>query len=200
MALEYILFVCKKVAGIWMEDNDNITTYKRSIIVYGRSEYPTHLQPYFACYDPLSYLLFFPNVHLPNKQFVTFEEDVVLIDILEKERNKRSMLTAFFELNQTDTEARQHLYKDIPKFYTWNKSTRKWNRRKQGKMRGRMGFANPAEGERFYLRVLLQHVKRPTGFDYLYTINDVLYITFRGAALERGLRMSSEYIILMYNY
>nr|GEZ10845.1 hypothetical protein [Tanacetum cinerariifolium] len=65
------------------------------------------------------------QVYLPNKQFITFEEDVVLTDILEKERNKRSMLTAFFELNQTDTEARQHLYKDISKFYTWNKSTRK---------------------------------------------------------------------------
>ncbi|GJX07282.1 hypothetical protein Tco_0195214 [Tanacetum coccineum] len=68
------------------------------------------------------------QVHLPNKQFVTFKEDDVLTDILKKERNKRSMLTAFFELNQTDTQARNHLYKDIPKFYTWNKSTRKWNR------------------------------------------------------------------------
>nr|GEX35590.1 hypothetical protein [Tanacetum cinerariifolium] len=90
------------------------------------------------------------------------------------------MLTAFFELNQTDTEARQHLYKDILKFYTWNKSTHKWNRQKQGKMIGRMVSANPVEGERFYLRILLQRVKGPTGFDYLYTINDVLYTTFPG--------------------
>nr|GEZ40520.1 hypothetical protein [Tanacetum cinerariifolium] len=134
------------------------------------------------------------QVHLPNKQFVTFEEDVVLTDILEKERNKRSMLTAFFELNQTDTEARQHLYKDILKFYRWNKSTRKWNRRKQGKMRGRMVSANPVKGEQFYLRVLLQHVKGPTGFDYLYTVNDVLYTTFRKAALERELIKSDDYI------
>ncbi|GJR89735.1 ATP-dependent DNA helicase PIF1 [Tanacetum coccineum] len=134
------------------------------------------------------------QVHLPNKQFVTFEEDDVLTDILEKERNKRTMLTAFFELNQTDTQARQHLYKYIPKFYTWNKSTRKWNRRKQGKMRGRMVSANPAEGERFYLRVLLQHVKGPTGFDYLYTVNGVLYTTFRRATLERGLIKSDDHI------
>ncbi|GJV52660.1 uncharacterized protein Tco_1448401 [Tanacetum coccineum] len=84
--------------------------------------------------------------------------------------------------------------KTLPKFYTWNKSTRKWNRRKQGKMRGRMVSNNPAEGERFYLRVLLQHVKGPTGFDYLYTINDVLYTTFRRAALERGLIKSDDYI------
>ncbi|GJW01131.1 ATP-dependent DNA helicase PIF1-like protein [Tanacetum coccineum] len=61
-------------------------------------------------------------------------------------------------------------------------------------MRGRMVSANPAEGERFYLRVLLQHVKGPTGFDYLYTVNDVLYTTFRRAALERGLIKSDDYI------
>ncbi|GJW67041.1 ATP-dependent DNA helicase PIF1-like protein [Tanacetum coccineum] len=61
-------------------------------------------------------------------------------------------------------------------------------------MRGRMVSANPAEGERFYLRVLLQHVKGPTRFDYLYTVNDVLYTTFRRAALERGLIKSDDYM------
>ncbi|GJX07281.1 hypothetical protein Tco_0195213 [Tanacetum coccineum] len=57
-----------------------------------------------------------------------------------------------------------------------------------------MVSANLAEREQFYLRVLLQHVKGPTGFDYLYTVNDVLYITFRRAALERGLIKSDDYI------
>nr|GEV96444.1 hypothetical protein [Tanacetum cinerariifolium] len=49
------------VTGIWVEGNENITTYKRSIIVYGRSEYPTQIHAYFACYDPLAYPMFFPN-------------------------------------------------------------------------------------------------------------------------------------------
>ncbi|GKC55967.1 ATP-dependent DNA helicase PIF1-like protein [Tanacetum coccineum] len=61
-------------------------------------------------------------------------------------------------------------------------------------MRGRIVSANPAEGERFYLRVLLQHVKGPIGFDYLYTVDDVLYTTFRRAALEMGLIKSDDYI------
>ncbi|XP_076937089.1 uncharacterized protein LOC143604518 [Bidens hawaiensis] len=51
----------QRVAGIWVEGNDNITTYKRSIVVYGRSEYSQNIQPYYCCYDPLSYPLFFPN-------------------------------------------------------------------------------------------------------------------------------------------
>nr|GEW73865.1 helicase-like protein [Tanacetum cinerariifolium]GEW73878.1 helicase-like protein [Tanacetum cinerariifolium] len=96
------------------------------------------------------------------KYVFKFTEDDELTDILEKERNKRSMLTAFFKLNQTDTQARQYLYKDIPKYYTWNKSTCKWS--------------------------------RPTGFDYLYMVNDVLYTTFHKAALEMGLIKSDDYI------
>nr|GEV01763.1 hypothetical protein [Tanacetum cinerariifolium] len=104
------------------------------------------------------------------------------------------MLTAFFELNNTDPNIRQYLYRDIPSYYPWNKSTRVWKRRKQGKMRGRMVSVNPAEGERFYLRVLLQHVKGPIGFDYLYMVDDVLYTMFRRAALERGLIKSDNYI------
>ncbi|KAJ9557870.1 hypothetical protein OSB04_012484 [Centaurea solstitialis] len=50
-----------EVAGIWIEGNDNITAYKRSIVVYGRSNYSKKIQPYFSCYDPLGYPLFFPN-------------------------------------------------------------------------------------------------------------------------------------------
>nr|GEU54854.1 hypothetical protein [Tanacetum cinerariifolium] len=265
-----------KVTGIWIEGNENITTYKRSIVLYGRSEYPTQIQAYFACYDPLSYLMFFPNgeagwhkriprvgvdirelvddddndgaedeeevcssiksvtyvfkyvykghdkqvvnaekdrdqvvneikrfqdaryvappkamwqiygflisniypsvmslqVHLLNNQFVRLREDDVLTNIIERERNKRSMLTAFFELNETNTSARQYLYKDIL----------------------RMVSANLTEGERFYLRVLLQNIKGPIGFDYLYTVNDVLYTTFHRAALEKGLIKSNIFI------
>nr|GEZ96214.1 hypothetical protein [Tanacetum cinerariifolium] len=65
---------------------------------------------------------------------------------------------------------------------------------KAREMRGRMVFANPAEGEQFYLRVLLQRVKGHTGFDFIYTINDVLYTTFRRVALKRGLIKSDDYI------
>ncbi|GJZ52509.1 ATP-dependent DNA helicase PIF1-like protein [Tanacetum coccineum] len=61
-------------------------------------------------------------------------------------------------------------------------------------MSGRMVSANLDEGERFYLRVLLLHVKRLTGFNYLYTVNDVLFTMFRRATLERGLIKSDDHI------
>ncbi|XP_024990536.1 uncharacterized protein LOC112524820 [Cynara cardunculus var. scolymus] len=50
-----------RVAGIWVEGNDNITAYKRSIVVYGRSDYSKKIEHHYGCYDPLSYPLFFPN-------------------------------------------------------------------------------------------------------------------------------------------
>ena len=50
-----------------------------------------------------------------------------------------------------------------------------------------MNLTNPSEGERFYLRMLLCHVKRPTSFRNLKTVEDVEYATFKDAAIARGL-------------
>nr|GEZ87893.1 hypothetical protein [Tanacetum cinerariifolium] len=50
-----------EAAGIWIEGNDNITVYKRSIVVFGRSQYSQNIKHYFGCYDPMLYVLFFPN-------------------------------------------------------------------------------------------------------------------------------------------
>ncbi|CAH1437702.1 unnamed protein product [Lactuca virosa] len=59
-------------------------------------------------------------------------------------------------------------------------------------MRGHMVSANPAEGERYYLRLLLLHINGPTCFEDLYTVNNVQHPTFRKAALERGLIESDD--------
>ncbi|KAJ9538465.1 LOW QUALITY PROTEIN: hypothetical protein OSB04_031198 [Centaurea solstitialis] len=123
------------------------------------------------------------EVHLPNKQLVRFRDN----DILTHIRDKRSMLTAFFEQNKTDLGARRYLYKDFSNQYTWNAGSYRWNPRRQGSMRGRLVSANPVEGERYYLRLLLSRISGPTCFEDLYTVNGVLHPTFRKAALERGL-------------
>lgn len=110
------------------------------------------------------------QLHLSNKKLVRFRENDIITDIVDRERDKRSMLTAFFELNKVNAVARRYFYRDIPQYFTWNSSSRRWNRQKKGAMRGRLVSGNPAEGERFYLHVLLSHVKWPTGWEYLYTV------------------------------
>ena len=41
------------------------------------------------------------------------------------------MLTTWFQLNQTDMEARQYLYPDIPHFYVFNENTKTWAMREK---------------------------------------------------------------------
>ncbi|GKB91053.1 uncharacterized protein Tco_0963325 [Tanacetum coccineum] len=96
------------------------------------------------------------QVHLPDQQQVRFADDVDLTRIIESERDKRSMLNAFFERNETDVDARQYLYKDFPKYYVWNSASRVWTLRKKNPARGRLVSAHPTEGERFYLPALVR--------------------------------------------
>ncbi|XP_076938403.1 uncharacterized protein LOC143606550 [Bidens hawaiensis] len=90
-----------EVVGIWVEGNDNITAYKRSIVVYDRSKYSQNIQPYYGCYDPLSYPLFFPNgesVWHPNipRQCVLISEvlnDHDNIDEETEDANRQGSIT-----------------------------------------------------------------------------------------------------------
>ncbi|KAI3798192.1 hypothetical protein L1987_33461 [Smallanthus sonchifolius] len=118
---------------------------------------------------------------------VRFSDDDIMSEIVDRERDKRTMLTTFFETNRVDATARQFLCKYFPKHFTWNSCTRRWNRRISKTQRGRIVFANPAEGERFYLRLLLSNVKGTISFEDLCTVNGVKYTTFQKAALEIGL-------------
>ncbi|KAL0381194.1 UNVERIFIED_CONTAM: hypothetical protein Sangu_0183700 [Sesamum angustifolium] len=45
----------------------------------------------------------------------------------------------------------------------------------------------PSEGERFYLRLLLNHVTGPKSFDDLLTVDGIHYLTFKQAAEKHGL-------------
>ncbi|KAL4590964.1 hypothetical protein LXL04_003911 [Taraxacum kok-saghyz] len=92
------------------------------------------------------------HLHLPNQQLVRFSDNDIITDIVDRERDKSSMLTDFFKINKVDGVARKYLYKDFPTYFTWNSSKHCWNQRKKGAMRGRIVSANPAEGERYYLR------------------------------------------------
>ena len=65
------------------------------------------------------------QLHLENEQNVVFEDDKAM-EALEK--NARTMLTAYFELNANDP-ANRILYPDIPSMYTWEATKRKWKKR-----------------------------------------------------------------------
>nr|KAJ0200924.1 hypothetical protein LSAT_V11C600309890 [Lactuca sativa] len=114
---------------------------------------------------------------------VRFKYGDRLEDIVEREKDKNSMLTTFFEKNKEDSNARKYIYKDFPNHFTWNTSTHCCSPQKIKSMIGRLVYANP----RYYQRLLLCHINGPTYFEDIYTTNGVLHPTFQNVALERGL-------------
>ena len=134
-------------------------------------------------------------VHLENGQRIYFTEDTAL------ERASvdppKTTLTEFFALCWVDGFARTLLYADVPKYYTWNNKS--WNRRKQGTdvagfpgvkeahILGRVYTINPRQGECFYLRLLLHHIRGPQSFAELKTVKGDLCSSYREACFKLGL-------------
>ncbi|KAL5548831.1 hypothetical protein UlMin_004062 [Ulmus minor] len=64
--------------------------------------------------------------------------------------------------------------------------------RKKGHVIGRIVTTNPSEGERYYLRLLLNYIRGATCFKDLRIVNNVLTSSFREYALLRGLLKSDN--------
>ncbi|XP_060846202.1 uncharacterized protein LOC132925860 [Rhopalosiphum padi] len=128
-------------------------------------------------------------VHLENYHNVYFEPGQVL-ERVQNAALARTKLTAFFELNTTDVEARQYLYQEIPVHYTWNATRRMWSRRRRQvtyETLARMYVVNPLDRDRFHLRLLLLHKRGPQSFRDMRTVDGVEYPTYGAAAVAMGL-------------
>ncbi|KAK0417481.1 hypothetical protein QR680_013034 [Steinernema hermaphroditum] len=68
-------------------------------------------------------------VHLQGEQLVYSRETEDNERVMERAEESETTLTAWFALNQRDPNARQYLYGDIPRHYTWNKKDKKWQPR-----------------------------------------------------------------------
>nr|XP_045088974.1 uncharacterized protein LOC123497090 [Aegilops tauschii subsp. strangulata] len=139
--------------------------------------------PLCANYPPVLQL----PLHLPNMHRVAFNAQADLKNVVASENASKSMLTEYFKANQEHPRARHILYKDFPGSFTWQKKKKFWKPRVERFQIGRIVSANPAEGERYYLRVLLNHVTGKTSFDDLLTVDGVLCGSFRDAAERLGL-------------
>ena len=130
-------------------------------------------------------------VHLENEENIYFEEGH------EKEAYTRAekidtMLTAWFKLNKEDENAQNYLYTEIPSHYTFNKQTGRWSPRKQGKIISRLYSVNVNDIERYYLRLVLLHVKGAKSFEDLRTYNGILYDTFKETAAAMRLLLDDK--------
>ncbi|XP_063907805.1 uncharacterized protein LOC135125948 [Zophobas morio] len=126
-------------------------------------------------------------VHLENGQRVYFNESNAA------DRAARPPSTTLTSFCQTDDFARTLLYADVPRNYTWNASSKSFQRRKQGTpveghpnvfssdALGRIYTVHPNNDECYYLRLLLVNVRAPISFKQLRTVNGQLCATYREA-------------------
>lgn len=132
------------------------------------------------------------QLHLPNQQLVSYWENQNLQQLIGFEYASKTMLTQYFQMCQTNEDARKLLYKEFPEYYVWDKSAKEWLPRKKGYVISRINGANPIEGERYYLRLLLNHVVGPSSFQHLLTVERRQCLTFKEAAQRRGLLESDQ--------
>ena len=102
---------------------------------------------------------------------------------------KDTTLTGWFKANaeQVVENIRNILYQDFPSKMVWNKQKCKWTAREHGDAIGRMYYAHPSSGERFYLHLLLATVSSATSFDDLLTFEGIQYPSFREVCIACGL-------------
>ena len=137
--------------------------------------------PLYDLHPPVQRL----QLHLPDQHTVYFDPDDDPDSVLS---NRRTTLTAFFDACRKYPEhSAGLLYPDVVTKFTWKKKERIWTPRVKGTSVGRVYFATPTDGERYYLRLLLYNVKSPTSYEDLRTVDGQLFPTFNAACIARGL-------------
>ncbi|XP_075645519.1 uncharacterized protein LOC142616582 [Castanea sativa] len=100
---------------------------------------------------------------------------------------EKTKFTEWMKANALYEEARELTYSEFPTKWVWHNRDKEWKLRKSGRCIGRIYYAHPASGERFYLQMLLNVIKGPRSFEEIRTINNVVYPTFRSTCYALGL-------------
>ncbi|CAJ2679392.1 unnamed protein product [Trifolium pratense] len=97
------------------------------------------------------------------------------------------MFTEWMRMNSISSEARRLTYSEFPKKFVWDKTLKKWKKRQAGNTIGRIYYAHPTSGERYYLRILLNILRGPKSYEHIKTVKGVIYDTFKEACYVLGL-------------
>ncbi|XP_077237222.1 uncharacterized protein LOC143878892 [Tasmannia lanceolata] len=125
--------------------------------------------------------------HLPNEQYVIFNDKDNLYDIMSRPGIRTSMFIKWMQANNKFKDARSLKYVEFPTAWVWNREEKEWHRRKKKRAIGRLYFAHPSSGERYYLRMLLNIVRGSLNYEDILTINGILYPDFKSACSALGL-------------
>ena len=135
--------------------------------------------PVHESYPPVIRL----HVHLENIQRVYFNPQNVVERV---ERPVNTTLMAFFNLCQVDDFAKNLLDHEVPSYYTFARRKREtpvegYPGVKRDPAIGRVYTIHPQNSECFHLRLLLHHVRGPTSFLSLRTVQGQVHPTYHAA-------------------
>ncbi|KAM0880860.1 hypothetical protein ACQ4PT_033300 [Festuca glaucescens] len=126
--------------------------------------------------------------HLQDEQMVVFPDSTDIEKIVSRPGIEKTMFTEWMRANQLYEDARDLTYAEFPAKWTWHAKEKKWEPRK-GKKRsiGRIYYAHPASGEKYYMRILLNTVKGCKSFEDIRKVNGVIHPTYKSACYALGL-------------
>ncbi|KAL8600890.1 hypothetical protein ACOMHN_045028 [Nucella lapillus] len=142
------------------------------------------------------------SVHLENGQRVYYTEKTAH---QRAQAPPETTLTAFIKLCQSDEFACTLLYSEVPTYFRWIKSGKKWKRYERGQAVegqegvkagdtiGRVYTVHSKNRECFYLRLLLHTVKGPTSFENIRSFAGVVYDTYQEACCLKELLEDGEH-------
>ncbi|XP_021986250.1 uncharacterized protein LOC110882569 [Helianthus annuus] len=126
--------------------------------------------------------------HCEDGQSIVYNDHDNLCDIVTDPTVKMTMFTEWMNCNKVDEFSRTLRYVQFSGYYVWNAKNRKWNRRKHPyRSIGRVHYVPPSLGDCYYLRILLNHIKGPTCFEDIKTVDGQVFQIFKDACFARGL-------------
>lgn len=126
--------------------------------------------------------------HLEKEQIICFNEKESLPSVLRKNHVDSTMFVQWFQANTQYPEGKSLTYVEFPEKFRWDNSAKMWIPRQRNiPVIGRLIYVQPATGELFYMRLLLNIVCGATSFEDLRTVNGVLYKTYKEACLHHNI-------------
>ncbi|CAH9106093.1 unnamed protein product, partial [Cuscuta epithymum] len=127
------------------------------------------------------------SFHFPDEQYVYFDDEDAMTDVVQRESVKQSMFLAWMKANEQYAEAKKLTYAEFPQKFVWKPKTREFVPRQRGFALGRVAYVPPGSGESYYLRCILNLKRGATSFADLRTVDEVCYETYRDTCYALGL-------------
>lgn len=127
------------------------------------------------------------SFHLPDEEPVFYNDKEKVKDVLKRRNIKKTMFNEWMVSNKKNPEGRNLTYSEYPTKFVWKSTEKKWNVRIKGNCIGRLYAAHPSQGEKYYLRILLNIVQGPCSYEEIRTFDGITYATFKDACYARGL-------------